>query len=161
MQSSVCFPVSKYDLERKLVTRSARRLMKIAGGEMKLSKTREVIAAILGYRDCHDLKQVASTNDNPVLLLGDDREIAHLLLTGNIQRQLNVPAETASELVSRLGFYSYAALKTSSVISESAEESNDQGEPHSPQVPDFITTPISNSSNVVVMVKRLRRTEAT
>ena len=135
--------------------------MKIAGGEMKLSKTREVIAAILGYRDCHDLKQVASTNDNPVLLLGDDREIAHLLLAQNIQRQLDVSAETASDLVTKLGFYSYAALKTSAVLSESTEESNDQGDPYSPQVPDFITTPTGNSSNVVVTVKRRRRTEAT
>lgn len=158
MQNPVCFPVSKYDLERKLVTRSARRLMKIAGGEMKLSKTREVIAAILGYRDCHDLKQVASTNDNPVLLLGDHREIAHLLLTRNIQIQLNVAAETASDLVSLLGFYSYAALKTSAVLPEGAEQSNALGESPSPQVPDFISAPTSKISNVVVTVKRRRRT---
>lgn len=161
MQNPVCFPVSNYDLERKTITRSARRLMKMAGGEMKLSKAREAIAAIMGYRDCHELKRVATANDNPVLLLGDDRKIAHLLLTRNIQIQLNVVAETASELVNLLGFYSYAALKTSAVLSESAEESNDQGDPYSLQVPDFITTPTRNSSNVVVTVKRRRRTEAT
>jgi len=134
--------------------------MKIADGEIKLSKAREVIAAILGYRDCHDLKQVASTNGNPVFLLGDDREIAHLLLTRNIQIQLNVAAKTASELVSLLGFYSYAALKTSAVLPEGAEESNDLGERPSPQVPDFISAPTSKSSNVVVTVKRRRITAA-
>lgn len=160
MLNPVCFPVSKYDLERKLVTRSARRLMKIAGGEMKLSKSREVIASIFGYRDCHDLEQVASTNDGSALLLGGQREIAHLFLTDNIQRQLNVPAETASDLVIRLGFYSYAALKTSAVLPEGAEPSSVQGELPSPHDRDFTITPSSTSSNVVVTVKRSRRPAA-
>jgi hypothetical protein len=134
--------------------------MKIAGGEMKLSKTREVIAAILGYRDCHDLKQVASTNGNPVFLLGHDREIAHLLLTRNIQIQLNVAAKTASELVSLLGFYSYAALNTSAVIPEGAEPTNVQDDrpPLMPVI--FGITPSSKASNVVVTVRRARRVAA-
>ncbi|MFJ2684439.1 hypothetical protein ACIOYV_11955 [Pseudomonas sp. NPDC087342] len=157
MKDPVCFPVSNYDLERKTITRSARRLMKIAGGDMKLSKAREVIAAILGYRDCHDLKQVASTNDSPVLLLGDDRNFAHLLLTRNIQTQLNVAAEPASELVSLLGFYSYGALKTSTMLAEGAELTNVQDE-RPPLIPViFGITPTSKVSNAVVTIKRARR----
>lgn len=157
MQNHLYYPVSNYDLERKLVTRSARRLMKIAGGEMKLSKTREVIAAILGYRDCHDLEQAACPNDSAIYLLGYDRAIAHLLLARNIQRQLDVPADTASDLVNLLGFYSYTALKTNDVLPEGAEQSNALGELPSPQVPDFISASTSKISNVVVTVKRRRR----
>jgi hypothetical protein len=113
------FPVSKKDMERKLISQSARRLVKATGVEMKLSSSRKVIANILGYSDCHDLQQQVSNNCAPRTLVGMERGAMNLFLMENIHKVLNVPLATALELLPKLGFHFYSAISKNN--SHSAE----------------------------------------
>ncbi|MHC8399750.1 hypothetical protein ACYZTX_09720 [Pseudomonas sp. MDT1-17] len=152
------FPVSKRDLEKKLISQSARRLVKATGTEMKLSKGRETIAEILGHANCYALKQAVQENNQPGILKGEERAVIHLKLMDNIHRCLNVPLATALELVSQLGFHHYSAMKSQDphlgepVLSGVQAELNDHAQVSEQEPPTF-----SHPENLKISVTFKRR----
>lgn len=157
MTETVRFPVSKKDLENKLISHSAKRLVKATGVGMKLSKGRETIAKILGYANCHALEQAVQQNNEHGILKGEERSAIHLMLMDNIHTCLHVPLATALELVSELGFHLFSAMKTQDshsgepVLSDVRAELNDHVQVSRQEPPTF---PHCKNLNVSVTFKR-------
>jgi hypothetical protein len=128
------FPVSSKDLKQKNITGSARKLIKALDSDMKLGQSREMIAKMLGYSNCHELVKEAKNNVACSLPTFVEKSKAYLKVAINISNTLGIPLPKAIGLVNQLGLHYYSAMKngqTSTIEVESLQfqiESSDQTE---------------------------------
>jgi hypothetical protein len=154
------FPVSKTDLEHKNISNSARKLIKAIDADMKLGQGREMIARILGYKNCHELNQLAKSNGDYSLPTLVEKSKAYLKVAINISSILNVPLTEAIGLVNQLGLHYYFAMKNCQQNAYEVESLEFQIESSASSQSKGQDTPLTyqcKDTNVVVTFKPRRK----